>query len=292
MVGKRSLVFGLALFVVVAVAIWFTSLRWRLFGVKGEVGFITSHVMKSMEDSSDTGYMKLRDYLEEKGYRVGIVRDPVVTLESVDRFDSCILFAPERALSREEVEAIHSYVERGGGFLVTSTGWAGGDLSLVNNITDRWGFRFMDTKVYEPQQGYTDYGVSVGQYTVAGSGLVEDNPIASRITYPFIMRDSCTINITDPDRVTRAVTLKGYAFGEDGDLAHQDLKPNREHCEPVGNDAVVMVNGEAGSGRVVGMGGHKLFNNQWIFQSKPAQNAETLIYILDWLTERRELTPP
>ena len=53
-----------------------------------------------------------------------------------------------------------------------------------------------------------------------------------------------------------------------------------------GTDAVVMVNAEIGSGRVVGMGGHDLYMNKWLQQSKPAENAKSMVFVLDWLTKQ------
>ena len=142
----------------------------------------------------------------------------------------------------------------------------------------------MNTKTYDPEQTTTDYGVSSNQFTVVALGLVENNPIAERITYPYVMRNSCTIEITDSGKVTKSITLLNFAFGEHFD--HQDLKPNKDHGEPVAEDAVVMVNGEFGSGRVVGMAGHDMYMNKWLHQSKPAENAKSMVFVLDWLTKQ------
>jgi hypothetical protein len=283
----QKLILGIVLIVVLLIlGIFLTPAKWALLGNKGTVGFIGVHSTKSMEDSSDVGYMKLRDYLASKGYEAKQIPGPAIRLVDLQQYDACIYFAPESALDQDEIDAIHAYVEGGGGFLITSTGWSGERLGYINNITRVWGFEAMNTKCYEPEQRYTDYGPSVSQFTVAAEGLVEGNPIASRITYPYIMRNSCTLNVTDSSKIDIAITLSGFAFGEDGDPAHQDLKPNKDHGEPVGTDAVVMVNGEFGSGRVVGMGGHDLYMNKWLQQSKPAENAKSMFFVLDWLTKQ------
>ena len=281
----QKLILGIVVIVVLLImGIFLTPMRYALFGMKGTVGFIGAHTTKSMEDSSDVGYMRLRDYLASRGYEAKQIATPTIRLPDLQAYDACILFAPESALDQDEIDAIHTYVEGGGGFLITGSGWAGERRGYANNITSPWGFQFMNTKCYEPEQAYTDYGVSVSQYTVAALGLVEGNPIASRITYPYVMRNSCTIEVTDSTKVETAITLKDYAFGEDAD--HQDLKPNKDHGEPVGTDAIVMVDGEIGSGRVVGMGGHDLYMNKWLMQSRPAENAKSMVFVLDWLTKQ------
>jgi hypothetical protein len=284
-VPGQKLVLGIVVIIVLAIlGIFLTPLRWSVFGMKGSVGFVGAHTTKSMEDSSDVGYMKLREFLRNSGYEAKQIQTPSIRLADLQAFDACILLAPESALEQEEIDAIGTYVNGGGGFLISSTGWGSDRLTYVNNLTEGWGFRYMNTKCYEPEQSYTDYGVSVSQYTVAALGLVEGNPIADRVTYPYVMRNSCTIEVTDPSKATTAITLIGFAFGEHAD--HQDLKPNDEHGEPVAEDAIVMVNGELGSGRLVGIGGHDFLMNKWIFQSKPAENAKIVTFILDWLTKQ------
>ncbi len=284
MPGKR-IILGIVVIVILAIlGIFLTPMRWSILGMKGSVGFIGAHNTKSMEDSSDIGYMRLRDYLRNNGYEAKQIQVPSIRLADLQGFDACIYLAPETSLEQSEIDAIKSYVNGGGGFMITSTGWPADRREYINPITSDWGFAFMNTKCYEPEQSYTDYGVSVSQYTVAALGLVEGNPIASRVTYPYVMRNACTIEITDPSKANKAITLAGFAFGEHAD--HQDLKPNKDHGEPVAEDAVVMVNLESGSGRVVGMGGHDMFMNKWIFQSKPAENAKIVIFVLDWLTKQ------
>jgi hypothetical protein len=98
------------------------------------------------------------------------------------------------------------------------------------------------------------------------------------------MRNAGTIEITDTSKVTKTITLLNFAFGEH--YLFQDLKPNKDHGEPVGEDAIVAVNGEIGSGRIVGAGGHDMYMNKWIQQSKPAENAKSLVFFLDWLTKQ------
>lgn len=282
----QKLILGIVVIAILAIlGIFLTPARFAFTGMKGSVGFIGTHTTKSIEDSSDVGYMKLRDYLKSHGYEAKQIATPTIRLVDLQAYDACILFSPESALDQSEIDAIHTYVQNGGGFLITSTGWASDRLAYVNNLTQDWGFQYMNTKAYEPEQAYTDYGVSVSQYTVAALGLVEGNPIAMRITYPYVMRNSCTIEITDSGKVTKAITLKNFAFGEH--FEHQDLKPNKDHGEPVAEDAIVMVNGEFGSGRVVGMGGHDMYMNKWLHQSKPAENAKSLIFVLDWLTKQK-----
>ncbi len=285
MPGKK-LIIGIVLIVVLLIlGIFFTPLRWALFGMKGKVALIGAHSGASFEDSSDVGYMRLRDYLRNNGYEAVQIATPRITLVDLQLYDACMLFAPQTELDKDEIDAIHTYVQNGGGFLITGTGWAQERLAYMNNITSNWGFEFMNTKAYEPESTTTDYGVSVSQFTVAALGLVKGNPIADRITYPFVVRNCATIRITDPSKVTAAITLKGYAFGEH--FNYQDLKPNKDHGEPVGEEAIIVVNGEFGNGRVIGMGDHDLYMNKWLFQSKPAENARSMIFFLDWLTKQR-----
>jgi len=285
MAGQKMIVGMVSIVVIIVLAIFLTPMKYQFLGPKGKVAFLGTHTSASTDDSSDVGYMKLRDFLTGHGYDVVQTHSPSITLPELQQYDACVLFSPESVLSDDEINAIHTYVQNGGGFLITSTGWAVEKLNYVNNLTKDWGFEFMNTKVYEPEQAYTDYGVSVSQYTVAAEGLVEGNPIASRITYPYIMRNSCTMKITDPSKAKVAITLSGYAFGED--YYHQDLKPTTGYGEPVGKDAIVMVTAEIGNGRVVGMGGNEMYMNKWIFQSKPAENAQSMLYVLDWLTKNK-----
>jgi len=282
MPGRKLIVGMVALVVLLILGVFLTPMKWSVLGMKAKVGFIGAHTTASLEDSSDPGYMKLRDYLRNKGYEAVQVTTPRITLADLQAYDVCILFAPETELTMDEIDAIHGYVQDGAGFLICGTGWAQERLAYTNNITDDWGFELMNTRAYDPEQTTTDYGVSSTQFTVAALGLVKGNPIAGRITYPFVVRNSATIRITDTSKVTAAITLAGFAFGED--FSHQDLKPNRQHGEPVGEEAIIAVNGQFGNGRVVGLGDHDLYTNQWLFQAKPAENARSMILFLDWLT--------
>lgn len=284
MPGKKLILGIVAIVVLMIAAIFLSPMRCSVLGTKGKVALIGAHSKASFEDASEVGVMKLRDFLEDNCYEAVQLQLPTINLPDLQPYDACLFFAPDSDLSQTELDAIHTYVRNGGGFLITSTGWAADRLKHVNNITEEWGFQYMNTKCYEPEQSYTDYGVSVSQYTVAALGLVEGNPIADRVTYPYIMRNHATIDVTDPSKVDVAITLAGYAFGEHAE--HQDLKPNRDHGEPVADEAVVMVNGEIGNGRVVGMGGFEMFMNKWIDQSKPAENAKTMLFVLDWLTKQ------
>ncbi len=283
MPGAKMIGSIVTIIILIVLAIFMTPAKWGFLGMKGKVAFIGAHTTASIEDSSDVGYMKLRDYLHDQGYELVQLQAPKIRLADLQQYDACVMFPPSSALDPDEIEAIHKYVENGGGFLICAEGWALQKLDYLNNITKDWGFLFMNNKCYEPEQTQTDYGVSVSQYTVAALGLVKGNPIANRITYPYIIRNGCTINITDPNKAKKAITLKGYAFADN--YYHQDLKPTEGQGEPVGEDAVVMVNAEIGKGRVVGMGGHDLYMNKWIFQSKPAENAKSMVYVLDWLTK-------
>ncbi len=284
MPGQKLIVGIVAIVVLMVAAIFLTPMRWSILGMKGEVGLIGAHTKASFEDSSEVGLMKLRDYLEDNGYEARQIQAPSVVLADLQQYDAVLFFSPESELDQGEIDAIHTYVQNGGSFLITGTGWGAGRRKHANNITESWGFQFMNTKCYEPEQAYTDYGVSVSQYTVAADGLVEGNPIAERITYPYVVRNHCTIEITDPSKVNKALTLSGYAFGEH--YSYQDLMPNEDHGEPVAEDAIVMVNGEISSGRVVGMGGYEMYMNKWIDQSEPAENAKSMLFVLDWLTNQ------
>jgi len=281
----QKLILGIVAIIIIAIlGIFLTPMRYSFFGMKGTVGFIGAHTTASIEDSSDVGYMRIRDFLSNNGYEIKQIQAPTIRAADLQMYDAVIYFQPESALAEDEISALHDYVNAGGGVLITGSGWAADRIPYINNITEEWGFLYMNTKAYEPEQAYTEYGVSVSQYTVAALGLVEGNPIAERITYPYVMRNSATIEITDSSKVTEAITLLNFAFGEDYD--HQDLKPNKNHGEPVGEEAIVAVNGEIGSGRVVGTGGHDMYMNKWIFQSKPAENAKSLVFFLDWLTKQ------
>ncbi len=284
MPGRKMLIGVVLLIVLIIMGIFFTPLKYSVLGMKGKVGFVGARVAASLEDSSDVGFMRLRDYLKNHGYEAHQIAAPRVRLADLQMYDACIMFAPQSALDQEEIDAIHTYVQNGGGFVICGWGWLRERLSHINNITASWGFLYMNTRCYEPEQSYTDYGVSVSQFTVAALGLVEGNPVASKITYPYVIRNGATIEITDPGKISKAITLKGYAFGEHVD--YQDLKPNAEHGEPVGEQAIVMVNGEFGSGRVVGMADYDMYMNKWIFQSKPAENAKSMVFVLDYLTKQ------
>jgi hypothetical protein len=281
----QKLILGIVAIIIIAIlGIFLTPMRYSLLGMKGTVGFIGAHTTASIEDSSDVGYMRIRDFLSNHGYEIKQIQAPTIRAADLQMYDAVIYFQPESALAEDEISALHDYVKGGGGLLIAGSGWAADRLAYINNITEEMGFLYMNTKAYEPEQAYTEYGVSVSQYTVAALGLVEGNPIAEKVTYPYVMRNSATIEITDSSKVSKAITLLNFAFGEDYD--HQDLKPNKNHGEPVGEEAIVAVNGEIGSGRVVGTGGHDMYMNKWIFQSKPAENAKSLVFFLDWLTKQ------
>ncbi len=281
----RKLILGMVVLLVLVVfilAAFLAPMGPSFPGMKGKVGFIGAHTTATLEDSSKSGYMKLRDYLRNHGYEAVQIATSKITPDDLQTYDACVLLAPDTRLAADEIDAIHTYVQKGGGFLICGTGWAQERLAYMNSVASEWGFEFMNTRAYDPEQTTTNYGVTSTQFTVAALGLVEGNPIAERITYAFVLRNSATIKITDPSKVGPAITLSDYAFGEDFD--HQDREPNRDHDEPVGREAIIVVNGQLGNGRVVGMGGHDLYSNQWLLESKPAENARSTVYFLDWLT--------
>lgn len=246
------------------------------------VGFIVTHTDLSIEDPSENGYSKLAEFLTNY-YNISQIIDQRIALTNLRQFDACILFPPQTKPDPEEVEAIHTYVEDGGGLLVASQGWANELLPYINSIVEEWGFAFMNNRLYEPENRQIEDAIEVGDFDVAPLGIVATNPIASMLTHPPIMRNSCTIQTTDHSEVTPVLTLSNFAFAEDYD--HQDYKPRKDQGEPLANEAIVIANGQIGQGRVVAIGGHAFCNNKWINQSQPAQNAETILFSLHWLTQ-------
>ena len=75
----QKLILGIVAIIIIAIlGIFLTPMRYSFFGMKGTVGFIGAHTTASIEDSSDVGYMRIRDFLSNNGYEIKQIQAPTI----------------------------------------------------------------------------------------------------------------------------------------------------------------------------------------------------------------------
>jgi tetratricopeptide (TPR) repeat protein len=172
--------------------------------------------------------------LEEEGFSTKVLEeriDPLVL--SKKNYDALVLFAPREAYSEEELTAIRTFVEEGGGLIIFSDGGDRmrelGITRPINQVSTMFGIQFNQDEVNDPEKNIRALDSDPLIQTFARHPVTEGVE-----TIAFLW--GCSLTLTPP-----AIPL---AFGNP--TSYADGKK--------GKDVMVLAAADYGRGRVVAMG--------------------------------------
>ena len=180
----------------------------------------------------NTNYSILRDALRNEGFQVEVYNDYPISEKSL-KCDIFVFACPDGSrLSKNEIEAIINFVERGGGLMVI--GNAGGDRGLrtnMNEILNKFGIDMLSDQVKDE---------------VNNEFNMPTHPIVKDIKQHPISQGVAEIVIVAGASVRGSSNMQGVCY----------TSPS---AEPP--NAPVVIAGEYKSGRVVAVGSYRLFSN-------------------------------
>jgi tetratricopeptide (TPR) repeat protein len=157
--------------------------------------------------------------------------DPLIL--SKKNYDALVLFAPREEYSEEELTAIRSFVEEGGGLIIFSDGGDRmrelGITRPINQVSTMFGIQFNQDEVNDPEEKLRAVESTLAIKVFARHAVTEG---VETTAFPW----GCTLTLTPP-----AIPL---AFGNP--TSYADGKK--------GKDIVVLAVSDYGKGRVVAMG--------------------------------------
>ena len=179
-----------------------------------------------------TNYSILRDSLRNEGFQVEVYNDFPISEKSL-KCDVFVFACPDGSkLAKNEIEAVMTYVERGGGLLIISN--AGGDRGLrtnMNEVLNQFGIEMLSDQVKDEN---------------ANEFNMPTHPIINDIKPHAITNGVAEIVIVAGSSVRGSANVKGVAY-----TSPSADPPN----------APVVVAAEHKSGRVVAVGSYRLFSN-------------------------------
>ncbi len=231
-----------------------------------------------LRDEGDEGLSRLATELRQSGYTVRVASDPDgLGAESLQGIDVLVVAFPKRPLSKVECDAVHAFVHRGGGLLLTAE-WGNifNNAATLNQLTSPWGLTFNSDRIADPTESFGQSVLFQGQRI--GSEKV---PQFARIT------------VFSPHPITRGITEVGHfsgcslegpegtslAWSSPSSFADMDGDARKSVEERRGPLITSVFTPERG-GRVVGIGDTSMLTNKHHAQ---ADNAEFLRRIFSWL---------
>ncbi|NHJ85067.1 MAG: hypothetical protein FK734_06370 [Asgard group archaeon] len=210
----------------------------------------------------NTNYSMLRDSLRNEGFEVDMYNDFPISEKSL-KCDIFVFACPDGSkLEKNEIDAILTFVERGGGLLVI--GNAGGDRGLrtnLNEILNRVGIEMLSDQVKD-----------------------EKNNEFNMPTHPII-RDIKKHPINNG--VSEIVIVAGCSVR--GSAQMQGIAYTSPVAEPA--NAPVVVSGDYKNGRVVAVGTYRIFSNYGAGLSL-RNNKTFAMNIFRWLARKDPGTAP
>lgn len=211
-------------------------------------------------------YGNFHDFLEHSRFEVESLTEGPLTLSKLREYSVLILPLPRKPLLEEEINAIISFVEGGGGLFII--GDSGGDRfwgSNINNLSRTFGITFNPDVVRASREP-----VIINQF--------QQHPITSNIKQ-IVYRTGSSLKITGNTTGLAAASSEAWADKLTGQVGI--LEPE----EKKGKDVIVLAASNFGLGRVVCLGSSTLFidSNLLIDHKKLGLN------ILKWLSSSEPL---
>jgi len=211
-------------------------------------------------------YGGLHDLLESSGFEAESLTEGPLTLSKLREYSVLVLPLPRKALLEEEIDAIISFVEGGGGLFII--GDSGGDRfwrSNVNNLSRIFGIIFNPDIVRAPIEP-----VIINQF--------QQHPITSDVRQ-IVYRTGSSLKITG--NATGLATASGEAWADELDGQIGIPEPG----ERKGEDVIVLAASNFGLGRIVCLGSSTLF----IDSNLIIDHKKICLNILRWLSSTEPL---
>jgi len=203
----------------------------------------------------------LEEYLEG---RYALVRNTEpITPETLRGASLLIEVRVDTRFEPDELEAIVEFVWNGGGLLVCSSSG-----ELVNQLLARFGVSLLQGGVYDEELGWFP--------------VVEEfapHPVTQGLG-PVVYDEGTALEVEGAWTV--------LAFSGASTWLELDGDGERDPVEPAG-PLPVMAAREYGSGRIVVIGSHFVFEDSWIYEEG---NYQLMINAIDWLIRSRKVVSP
>lgn len=206
-------------------------------------------------------YRGLKGLLEEEGFQCIRLVDSPITEDKLEKFDVFVIPCPDQSrFNPSEIDAIVTFVSRGGGLLIMSH--AGGDPGLranLNSIAEKFGISFQNNQVIDERQNFIHSNMPKITH-FSGHPVTQG---INEICYPA----GCSLKVVSGN-------AEGVAFAS-------------KTAEPP--EAIVTAVAEFGAGKVVALGSYEIFRDRTAGGLNTAQNASFALNIFNWLKERKKV---
>jgi hypothetical protein len=215
--------------------------------------------------------------LEDNGFSVSSLSIQPITYEKLKKYNVLIMFSTSRYYSEDEIDAIETFVEEGGGLFLVRDRWGGKEEDLTNQIAKRFRVSFAkDGQICDP----TNY------YCISRKNVIEIFDIKQHA----ITEGIYSFYLVDGTYIIRpgSSTVLAYA---DNDAWFDILRYEPEY-DTYGNEEKdaneitgpfpVLSVMDYGEGRVVFMGDSSLFLNTWLYH---LDDMDLGLNIVKWLVK-------
>ncbi len=254
-----------------------------------KVYFLTGHGERDIQDSGETGYADARRALTSKGYTVAGLN--LLSEQQIPRDARVVVIAgPQAPLEPSEVEALQSYLERGGSLIVLydpspETQVLSGSDPLKGYLEETWGVNLQDNLVVDLTSNFPLSGIAASY---------AEHPITDRMgnlvsVFPTVRGVSASGTVPEDAELTELVLTGQDSWGEtDFDAITQEGNVQFNEGQDQGGPVTLVVAAERFQppGRLVVFGDADFAVNGNFNQYG---NGDLLVNSVDWGAREEQL---
>lgn len=207
-----------------------------------------------------SGYANL---LEKNGFSVNRLTEAPITTEKLKGYDVLILMAPARNYSDEEINAIHKFVNEGGGLFILADGWGtqdGDENYSFNKIARSFGLDFSYNSVVTDPKNY----LGIPNYIKVSD--IKESPLTKGVNDFYFLQGPYLKSVGSSDVMAYSSSDswadKGSLTAE-GNTVNNGQKESDEATGPL----PIYSSMSYGKGKIVFFGSVVTFTNSWIYRS-------------------------
>ena len=254
---------------------------------KTAVYFLSGEGEHSIDENSETSYIRIRQALENKNYSVNTLN---LEAEKIpDDAKVLVLAGPVNPLSEQALQSLKTYLAAGGSLValenpVAFTNLDGKNDPLVDYLTSEWGITLNDDVVIDTQSPSSAYNATAVQYI--------PHPITEKmggvgVTFPFARSLSVSFELQDVI-VTDLIYTTDQAWGE---TDFSSIEANQPAYDPAAETVGPMLLAAAGENTVTKARVMVIGNSTFAVDSNfdYTGNGDLLVNSVDWGAEKEEL---
>lgn len=209
------------------------------------------------------GSSSFASLLEKNGFNVYQLNEAPLTSEKLKNYDVIILMAPGRNYTSDELKAIKSFVNDGGGLFLLGDGWGvedGDENYAFNNVAKTFGVSFAyNSIVVDPNDnlGYMDY---LKVQNISSNPLTRNINNFYFITGPYIrnLGPSTPLTFSSKDSWSDNVSLTGEGYSINNEI----FDPGEQK-----GPLPVFSSMEYGKGKIVFFGSVSSLTNSFLYRT-------------------------